>query len=104
MSRSVFGNELQDQQSRLMLPERVIGKERGIPWQATFQMRAELCLNFGALADEIASMSHEELEVSIRRVPDLFDKTESIDRGAKNSHQIVIVGFEIAVLGGPVMG
>ena len=47
-----------------MLPERVVGKECGVPWQAAFEMRAELRLHFGTLADEIASMSGEELQVS----------------------------------------
>ena len=41
MSRSVFGDELQDHKSRLMLPERVVGKERGVTRQAAFEMGAE---------------------------------------------------------------
>ena len=66
-------------------------------------MRSNLDLHFGPLADEIASMSHEELEASVGVAPGMLHETESADGGAKDSDEIVIVGFDVAVLGGAVV-
>ena len=103
MSASVFGDELKNQQSGWMLPECVVGKEAGVARQATFDKGAELRLDFGALADKIASMSHEELEVSIGLVPSRLNQAEPIHSGPKDTDQIVVVGFDIAMLYGAIV-
>ena len=103
MSPSAFGDELQDRKPGWMLPERVVWKEAGVARQATFDKGAELRLDFGALADEIASMSDEELEVSIGLVPNRLNQAEPIHSSSKDTDQIVVVGFDIAMLYGAIV-
>ena len=49
-------------------------------------------------------MSHEELKGSVRLGPNRFDETETVNSGAKDAYEIMIIGFEITEFCGAIVG
>ena len=48
-------------------------------------------------------MPHEELQRPVAFAPDVVHQTEAVDGGAKDGDQVVVVGFDVAMLGHPIM-
>ena len=103
MSASVCGDELQDQQSDGMDPEVRVGKESAVTRQAAFEVMPNLTLQPGPLVDEIASMTHEELQGLVAWSPGLSEQPKAIDGRAEDGDEVMVIGFDIAMFGLTIM-
>ena len=94
---------LQDLQRDRLRPETVVRKGVGVSRQRAFEMMSNLTLQLRAFVDQIASMPHKHLQTSINIVPRLIQQSEAIHRSAKDGDEIIVIGLDVAVLGGSIM-